>query len=379
MRHDFVVRLRVPRPTARALLTAAILFAPVSLVCPSHQQTATLTMYVPNAATASTAYASLSTNLKSRFGVTAGSTVLLVPQNCTTPNPGVVYTNDAGVSQSCGVNLRPVFIKGYTTAGTTSGALKNLAVLDVGGDIYTDALCFWGGTCLNYWPLAFGPTATYGAACTGTAPNTNCTYTTGTPPSTMYMKWLVPGATTTYRMNITTGAAQSPYIYNHYLVTPSGNLNILPPTGGVFNGKDAHPYGQAGQPAKMQTGLPNGTCGGCLSDNTCGHDTINDALGYSAYAAATNYGPDAKGVTTTIQCKIDFPMGGLVGNMEASETDAVVCCKFVFTKPTTADTLTFQPSAKCDVDPGVCTRLGYPNITACRSAFPCHTGIVPLP
>ena len=43
MRHDFVVRVRVPRPTARALLPAAILFAPVSLVCPSHQQTATPT------------------------------------------------------------------------------------------------------------------------------------------------------------------------------------------------------------------------------------------------------------------------------------------------------------------------------------------------
>src|SRR5581483_1405255 len=152
MRRDLVLRIRLPRPTARALIAAGLLAIPVSNLSPFIQQGAYLSTNVPDDA-AGSSFVSLTTNHRTVLGKAGGSqtnTIIMTPQNCGLTNPNAIFVNNPPVPTAANCpctpggpcSVRSVYAPGAILLPTSSAMYPH--VLDVSGDIVVDRLCFWG-------------------------------------------------------------------------------------------------------------------------------------------------------------------------------------------------------------------------------------------
>ncbi len=268
MRHEFRLRIRVPRSTASLALVAALLAWPGAVLCPVSQSASVVGYVADEARPAATV--TLTTNQTTILGTASNAVITMVPQNCVpAKNPklfgctngwpcqgtdasnsdplflpatgGAQYNNNTIGTPSCynPVNsgttnpLRRVFLP--APIQPAFGARGEPDIFRFDGDIRVDKLCLWG-TCSTYWPLEFKDCSVSGSCSTGTqqcATGSSLCPTSGTRGAiqTIVYDWTIPGSTVPVPMptSILTGTSFNPWKFTHSLVALTGACGAAVP------------------------------------------------------------------------------------------------------------------------------------------------------
>lgn len=153
MRRELLVRIRISRPVARALVVGFILGFPCSTLTPSVTQTFTLDSSVPDARAQ---FVQLRSSGQTSLGLEGQNITMSGNQDCRMLPPGAQWRTNP--PSGCTGTLRRVSLIAPTQLNQAASDFNDIvsgaqsaAKVYVQGDIWANQLCWNDGTCISEW------------------------------------------------------------------------------------------------------------------------------------------------------------------------------------------------------------------------------------